>query len=185
MRPQDAEKRIKELAAELDVGAFLAKMREFEKGGLPGQSMSDGRGGDSPCPVAVTPERDDWLPNRGMPKGRVLGVSDPTDRQIRTDRLKVEQGLRHAALALIDVAQTITAWTVPRTDDTEKAEKLKDERPGGPCPNVYCSNWITGLQDDRGRRVKGQGPALCDRCYRYELRTGRAWTPQQEQAEAS
>lgn len=183
MRPQDAEKRIKELAAELDVGAFLAKMREFEKGGLPGQSMSDGRGGDSPCPVAVTPERDDWLPNRGMPKGRVLGVSDPTDRQIRTDRLKVEQGLRHAALALIDVAQTITAWTVPRTDDTEKAKALNETKGGVPCANVACDRWMTGTQDNRPRHI--DGAALCERCYRFERRTKRRWTPALEQAEAS
>lgn len=192
MRPQDAESKIKELARALDVTAFLAKMREYERGDHRTASMSDGRGSaESACPVAVTPETEDWRPHQKMPKGRVLGVADPTDRQIRTDRIAVEQDLQHAALALVHASQIITAWTVPRTDDTEKAEKLA-ETAGVPCGNVYCHDSetgtqrrITGLQNNRGRKVEGVGPVLCERCYRYEVRTGKRWTPALEAAEAS
>ncbi len=158
MRPVDAEQKCKEYAPLLNAALFASKMREFEKLGYPSQSMGDGRGtSEPPLPMIGT-----------------------TDRRLAQDRSEYGQALLHAALALETAHRIQEHWCRPLDTDTEKAKKLTDDRPGGPCPNIWCDRWITGLQNNRGRAVHGNGDLLCERCYRFTKRTGRPWTPQQE-----
>lgn len=144
MRPVDAEAKIKEYAATLNVTAFAAKMREFTKMGLPGSSFSDGRGTAEPP-----------LPLMGN-----------IDRRIQQDRQLHDQAVLHAALALEQASRIEAHWTQPVDTDTEKAKKLNPDRPGGPCKNFHCDHWMTGLQNDRPRNGR------CQPCDQHWRRTG-------------
>lgn len=159
MRAIDAETKIKAAAGALNATLMSSKLREFSRFGLPG-GVTDGRGGSPPLPMLGT-----------------------TDRQILSARLEYEQNLRHAALALETCVRLQRFWCVPLDTDSEKAEKLKDEKSGVPCANVACDRWMTGTQDNRPRHI--DGAALCERCYRYERRTHKRWTAALEAAEAT
>lgn len=143
MRPQDAAAKIVELAPLLRADLMRAKLAEYAKGGLP-SGGSDGRGSaEKPLPLFGN-----------------------TDRAILVARREYEQNLTHAALALEAAVRSQNSWCVPRTDDTEKAKALDDQKPGKPCSNVWCLHWCTGRKDDVLRNGR------CPTCAMYYKRTG-------------
>jgi hypothetical protein len=129
VRTQDSVAKILEAAPQLNDALMRARLAEYSKFGLP-SGGGDGRGGERPLPM--------------------LGN---TDRAILVARREYEQNLAHAALALDAALRLQNAWCIPRTDDTEKAEKLKAEplKGAGPCANIWCDHICTGLGNDRLR----------------------------------
>lgn len=89
-----------------------------------------------------------------------------TDRSILRARNEYSEWLTDAAVALERAVRLQRAWTIPRTDDTEKEKKLDDTKPGKPCSNVWCLHWCSGRKDDVLRNGR------CPACAMYYRRTG-------------
>lgn len=154
MNPRDAEAKIKLFGPLIDAGLFAAKMREFERGGLPGASMSDGRGASEPP----------------------LPLIGKIDRRIQQDRLLYTQALLHAALALEQASKIQDHWCRRLDTDSEKAEKLAEDAPrgSGACANVWCPESCSGFGNDRLRQGR------CRACYRVFKLEGRDRDPRKE-----
>lgn len=173
MKLTDLEARIKSGAFELDIRALRSKLDEYEKAGQRSQSMSDGRGsGETPCPVAPD-------------KLGVLGPTDPTDRQIRTDRLLAEAAVRNVSTAMQTLLGIQRKYLNARTTDAARQAALtKPPKGSGPCGNVWCNHVCAGVGHDRLRKStrKGDDPskapvARCRNCDVYWSRNGRERDP--------
>lgn len=155
MRPQDAQEKVLELAPLLDAKTMGERLREYQRGGLPGSSFTDGRGGEPPLPLLGT-----------------------VDRQIQSARLEYEQSLRHAAVALETAVRLQRFWCEPLLTDAEKESKLAEAGPkgSGTCANVWCATVCSGLGNDRLRHGR------CRACYRVWKLEGRDRDPRKELA---
>lgn len=112
-QPFEALGRIRMLAAELEPHQFRARMRDWQRGGLPSSSMPDGsRTAEAPLPL---PDRFDR-----MLKERWFGY--------RADILK--------AAALLERALRTQNWLL------QPAERPPDMPAPVPCMNVACDRFL-------------------------------------------
>lgn len=111
-QPFEALGRIRMLVAELEPHQFRARMRDWQKGGLPSSSMPEGsRTAEAPLPL---PDRFDR-----MLRERWFGY--------RADILK--------AAALLERALRAQNWLL------QPAERLPEETPV-PCANLACTQTL-------------------------------------------
>lgn len=144
MRALDAVEKLKDAVPKLDPDLLARKLREYERGGLPSASMSDGRGGEPSLPL---PER--------------------TDRQIDLARDNYKLHASTAALAVEAMRRIEIAWTQPLDTDSDKEKKLAGPKGSGICSNLTCDHTCSGLGNDRLRLGR------CRPCHRVFTQTGK------------
>lgn len=151
------------LSGRLNPSAFESRVEEWVKGGMPGQSMSDGRGGEPSLPVAqrVTAKDENGEPIVWGP----IGPSDPADADataaVRAHRAHLDRALAE----LRRVEEIELEWSaMPHLAAEFLARQLTNP------DSVKCQNCRRTVENTPADRLRG---GRCSACAVYWGRHGR------------